>query len=72
MILMYGFSVLPFVYAFSFIFDVPSTGYTWICVLGIFSGMFFGMTFVAISLSRTAKKIRQHFITYILIINTVI
>ena len=39
--LLYAWSVLPFIYLLSFMFSVASTGYVWITVLNIFTGIQF-------------------------------
>ena len=35
---MYGWSVLPFTYVLSFLFNVASTAYTWLLVINLFTG----------------------------------
>jgi ATP-binding cassette subfamily A (ABC1) protein 3 len=37
-LMLYGWSILPFVYLQSFLFKVASTGYTWVTVFNIFTG----------------------------------
>lgn len=37
-LVLYGWAIIPFVYIFSFLFQVASTGYVWTTVLNIFTG----------------------------------
>ena len=37
--LLYGWAVLPFMYLLSFLFTVPASGFVWLSMLNIFSGM---------------------------------
>ncbi|KAL4240689.1 ATP-binding cassette sub- A member 3 [Mactra antiquata] len=37
--ILYGFAMLPFMYLWSFLFDVPSTGYVWLTMFNILSGV---------------------------------
>ena len=38
LLVLYGFATLPFMYLWSFLFTVPSTGYVWITMFNILSG----------------------------------
>jgi len=40
-LVLYGWSVIPFVYIQSFLCNVASTAYTWVTVFNIFSGTHF-------------------------------
>ena len=48
-LLFFGFSVIPFTYLFSYLFDIPSTGFTKMMLFNIFSGTIF---FTAIFLMK--------------------
>ena len=37
-LMLYGWSVIPFVYVQSFLFNVASSAYVWVTVFNIFSG----------------------------------
>ena len=50
--ILYGFAMLPFMYLWSFIFTVPSTGFVWLTMFNILSGELFPCSLIIRPMSR--------------------